>query len=127
MEVIYVRPETKRKLFALKERNGFKDLDATVSFLIEFYETYTRRKLLFQKLGFEEVWKMEKLGFVDAKSLEVVRVWVREEVLGELEEWLEKELEVAEEKALEGSQYFEIYAEALRDVLSKIQEIRGEA
>ncbi|MFA4701477.1 hypothetical protein [Pyrococcus kukulkanii] len=68
-----------------------------------------------------------RLGFVDAKSLEVVRVWVREEVLGELEEWLEKELEVAEEKALEGSQYFEIYAEALRDVLSKIQEIRGEA
>ncbi|MFA4700157.1 hypothetical protein [Pyrococcus kukulkanii] len=55
MEPIYVRAQTKEKLFVLKKRNGFRDYDEALNFLIEFYETSTRRKLWLRELGFEEV------------------------------------------------------------------------
>ncbi len=52
-ERLLVSEATKQKLWALKERNGFKTLDEAVSFLLEFYETATRRKLLMKELGVE--------------------------------------------------------------------------
>ena len=50
-ERLFVSKATKERLWALKERNGFKDFDEAVSFLLEFYETATRRKLLMKELG----------------------------------------------------------------------------
>jgi len=50
MEVVKVRYETKQRLWALMERNGFGSLDEAVSFLLDFYETATRRKLLLEEL-----------------------------------------------------------------------------
>jgi len=53
MERLLVSEATKERLWRLKERNGFKTLDEAVSFLLEFYETATRRKLLLEELGVE--------------------------------------------------------------------------
>ncbi len=50
MEVVKVRYQTKQRLWVLKERNGFKDLDEAISFLLEFYETATRRRLLLKEV-----------------------------------------------------------------------------
>ncbi|WP_158508398.1 hypothetical protein [Thermococcus barophilus] len=49
-ERLPVRPETKRRIWALMRRNGFRNTDEAVSFLLDFYETATRRKLLVKEL-----------------------------------------------------------------------------
>ncbi len=50
-EKVLVSKATKQKLWRLKERNGFKNFDEAVSFLLDFYETATRRKLLLKEVG----------------------------------------------------------------------------
>ncbi len=47
---VLVSEATKEKLWALMERNGFKNLDEAISFLLEFYETATRRRLLLKEV-----------------------------------------------------------------------------
>jgi len=47
-------PETKGRLQVLMERNGFRNTDEAVSFLLDFYETATRRKLLLKELEVKE-------------------------------------------------------------------------
>jgi len=42
--------ETRSRLEALMERNGFKTHEEAISFLLDFYETATRRKLLLEEL-----------------------------------------------------------------------------
>ncbi len=49
-ECLPVRWGTKQKVLALVRRNGFRNTDEAVSFLLEFYETATRRKLLLKEL-----------------------------------------------------------------------------
>lgn len=50
-ERLPVRPETKQRVWVLMRRNGFRNTDEAVSFLLDFYETATRRKLLLKELG----------------------------------------------------------------------------
>ncbi|MFA4641529.1 hypothetical protein [Pyrococcus kukulkanii] len=50
MEELQISLENKKRLEVLMQRNGFRDYDEALNFLLEFYETYTRRKLLLREL-----------------------------------------------------------------------------
>ncbi|GEM_PF-3759989 len=43
-------PETKGRLQVLMEREGFRTYEEAISFLLDFYEVATRRKLLLKEL-----------------------------------------------------------------------------
>lgn len=67
------------------------------------------------------------LGFVDAKSYELARDWAVEDLLRELQKWCAWGVNAARWAQKKHSpEYFEGYADALGDVLVKIEELRRE-
>lgn len=67
------------------------------------------------------------VGFVDAKSLLMAKQYALDDILGELQLWLAREINAARwAQNKHCSEYFEGYADALGDVIMKIEELRRE-
>ncbi|MHC1610118.1 MAG: hypothetical protein ACXQTW_00690 [Candidatus Methanospirareceae archaeon] len=72
-----------------------------------------------------------KVGFVNGRSLELARMWAIEDFVFELQQRLAREINVARNAQRsaddeETKTYFEGYADALGDVILKIEDLRKE-
>ena len=70
-----------------------------------------------------------EVGFVDAKSLELVKQWELEDLISALQRKLAREINVArnaQRTYKDDERYWEGYADALGDVILKIEDLRKE-